>query len=590
MFANMKTAVKIAILTFVMALGMVAIGLTSLTGLSEVNHLTTRVAVVEVPGILAAQEVALDLQGITRLEKNIILETRAQQLQGYAAELKIAHAQLEEHINALDQYFSSTRAKALLQSIRQHKDDWMKVHMEAVSLGMLTTEDFQSFAAARAVTTGVARDKLVALENELTQLISYKVQSAKDVSDEAARLFFSIRLTVVIVASIALALGALMGAFLGRGIMRQLGAEPQHIAFLAGKIADGHLDTQFSSNITVGVYDAIHRMAENLKLKIAEAEAGSQRAAEESLLAQKATQEAEEARRAAERAKREGMLAAAESLTEVAEHMSAAAMLLAQQIDESSQGAATQKHRVAETAVAMEEMNATVLEVARNASATAEMSGSAKQKALEGSTVVNKVVDAIEKIRVQSTSLKEEMSALGKQADDIGQIMNVISDIADQTNLLALNAAIEAARAGEAGRGFAVVADEVRKLAEKTMQATKQVGEAITGIQQGAYRSMASVDNSVKTVIETTDLANNSGDALKEIVRLVETASDQVHSIATASEEQSAASEEITQGMEQISLVSDSLSETMAQSSQAVGDVSIQAQTIQRIIEEMKKA
>ena len=391
-------------------------------------------------------------------------------------------------------------------------------------------------------------------------------------------------------ASIAILLGLALGLAFARSLMRQLGAEPQHIAFIADEIAAGHLDTQFSTSITSGVYDAIRRMAENLKHKISEAEAESRHAAEESLLAQKATKEAEIARRAAENAKREGMLAAASSLTEVIERMSKATDLLSVQIADSTKGAGLQKNRIAETALAMEEMNATVLEVARNASATAELSGKARSKALEGSSIVNKVVDAIGKVQTQSEEIKSEMHDLGKQADDIGQIMNVISDIADQTNLLALNAAIEAARAGEAGRGFAVVADEVRKLAEKTMHATKQVGDAIAGIQQGARRSMSSVDNSVKTVVETTDLATHSGKALNEIVHLVETSADQVSSIATASEEQSAASEEITQGMEEINRVSDGLTETMRQSSNAVAEVARQSHTIQRIINDMKNA
>ena len=111
---------------------------------------------------------------------------------------------------------------------------------------------------------------------------------------------------------------------------------------------------------------------------------------------------------------------------------------------------------------------------------------------------------------------------LGKQAQGIGQILNVISDIADQTNLLALNAAIEAARAGEAGRGFAVVADEVRKLAEKTMTATGEVGEAIRNIQVGTQKNMSNVEQSVQAVVSATALADKSGNALVDIVNLVE--------------------------------------------------------------------
>jgi len=180
------------------------------------------------------------------------------------------------------------------------------------------------------------------------------------------------------------------------------------------------------------------------------------------------------------------------------------------------------------------------------------------------------------------------MAVLGKQAEGIGQIINVINDIADQTNLLALNAAIEAARAGDAGRGFAVVADEVRKLAEKTMAATKEVGEAISGIQHGARKNLENVEHSVVTIEQATVLANESGAALQEIVSLVEVSTDQVRSIAAASEEQSAASEEINRSIEDINRISGETASAMNQSAQAVGDLASQAQSLRALIEHMK--
>ena len=131
------------------------------------------------------------------------------------------------------------------------------------------------------------------------------------------------------------------------------------------------------------------------------------------------------------------------------------------------------------------------------------------------------------------------MGELGKQAQGIGQIITVIEDIADQTNLLALNAAIEAARAGEAGRGFAVVADEVRKLAEKTMSATREVVDFVGAIQDCAQKNVVATDSAVKLVEESTGLAGQSGEALHAIVGMVQRTADQVRAIATASEEQS---------------------------------------------------
>jgi len=135
--------------------------------------------------------------------------------------------------------------------------------------------------------------------------------------------------------------------------------------------------------------------------------------------------------------------------------------------------------------------------------------------------------------------------------------MNVISDIADQTNLLALNAAIEAARAGEAGRGFAVVADEVRKLAEKTMGATSEVRQAIEAIQSGASQNIKGMGEVSESVAHATELSQKSGEVLQEIVSLVSVTNTQVSTIAAAAEEQSAASEEIRRSVDEVARLSE---------------------------------
>nr|WP_245611267.1 methyl-accepting chemotaxis protein [Solidesulfovibrio alcoholivorans] len=233
-------------------------------------------------------------------------------------------------------------------------------------------------------------------------------------------------------------------------------------------------------------------------------------------------------------------------------------------------------------------MNSTVLEVAKNASSAAGTAEQAKEKATRGKAVVGEVVHGIAEVQNHAQELQQDMEALGERAKGIGAIMNVISDIADQTNLLALNAAIEAARAGEAGRGFAVVADEVRKLAEKTMSATKEVGEAVTGIQQGTAGNVAKVKKTVETIAHTTSLANQSGEALNEIVTLADMVANQIQSIATASEQQSATSEEINRSIESINRISLEASEGMRQSAQAVGEMAEQSSVLTRLIAEMR--
>lgn len=589
MLSNMKTVVKIMLLTLIMALGMGAIGFTGLSGLSNVNVITTQTATVEVPGIITAMNVSADIQHITRLEKNIIIEVDNARLSAYQTELQRYYTNLDNNLVLLNKYFYSPNAIQIIKEITTLKAQWLPAHKDAVALGMIS-EQGDNFEKARALSTNKVRDLATALENKIDELVIWKTNIIDKASQETDDTLGRSRITIFSVLIISVLIGLLIALAFARSLMRQLGDEPSNIATLADKIAAGQLDTTFDPAITTGVYDAIHRMAENLKIKIAEAEEKGVQANKEAELAQKATIEAEAAKRAAENAKRDGMQSAASQLSEVVDGLSAATQRLAAQINESSNGSGVQRSRISETAAAMEEMNASVLEVSKNASNAANLSSKAREKATEGASMVQKVITSISDVQKSSLSLKDEMTNLGKQAEDIGHIMNVISDIADQTNLLALNAAIEAARAGEAGRGFAVVADEVRKLAEKTMSATKEVGDAISGIQQGARTSTISVENSVKSIVDTTNIASQSGEALKEIVTLVDDTSDQVQAIATASEEQSAASEEITRAMGEVSNISTVLAENMNESIHAVDDAEQQALTIQNIIRDMKNS
>ncbi|WP_461210345.1 methyl-accepting chemotaxis protein [Desulfocurvus sp. DL9XJH121] len=359
----------------------------------------------------------------------------------------------------------------------------------------------------------------------------------------------------------------------------------------ADSVASGDLDASMSGTFKGEILKlklSIETMVESLKQKMKEAQQKSEEAAEEADRARVAQAEAEEARLRAESAKREGMLQAAGTLEGIVTRVSTASDEMSSQAEEINQSTGMQKQRIGETATAMEEMNATVLEVARNASSAAENAESAKQKALEGREVVAKSIEAISSIHEMAMVLKADMDVLGGQAEAIGQIMTVITDIADQTNLLALNAAIEAARAGDAGRGFAVVADEVRKLAEKTMSATKEVGDSIAAIQGSTEKNTQNVDRAVQAVEQANELADISGKSLQEIVSLSESTADQVRNIATASEEQSAASEEINRVVEEVNELSTSIAEAMDQSYQALNELAAQASELSGLIQNMK--
>ncbi len=391
--------------------------------------------------------------------------------------------------------------------------------------------------------------------------------------------------------TIGLIVAVLVGGLLAWTLAHLITGPLRKSVDFAGMVAAGNLDRTLDicQKDEVGrLADALNSMVGTLSQRIRDAAAATEEAQRRQAEATRAMSEAEKARKEAEQAKRQGMLDAAARLESVVAGVSKASEELANQVRQASLGAQEQAARISETATAMEEMNSTVLEVARNAGTTAEASNQARDKAAAGSSEVQKVVAGMATINSGAEELRAEMEDLSRKAESIGAILNVISDIADQTNLLALNAAIEAARAGEAGRGFAVVADEVRKLAEKTMQATAQVGQAIRGIQDGTAKNMAKVENTVRMVDDVTALANNSGMALSEIVSLVDSESDQIRAIATASEEQSATSEEINRSIEEVSRIASETASAMQASDEVVLNLGQQAQELDNLIREMK--
>jgi methyl-accepting chemotaxis protein len=226
--------------------------------------------------------------------------------------------------------------------------------------------------------------------------------------------------------------------------------------------------------------------------------------------------------------------------------------LVCEQIATSTEQIATQTGTIA---TAGEEMSVTSNGIAQNCNMAAESSKQGNDLVVEGVSIVQETVDGMHRISERVKATATSLGSLGSRSDQIGEIVGTIEDIADQTNLLALNAAIEAARAGEQGRGFAVVADEVRALAERTTRATKEIAQMIKAIQSETADAVKSMDEGVNEVDRGSAVAAKSGAALNEILTQINAISNEVNQIATAAEEQTATTMEITNNIQQISEV-----------------------------------
>ncbi|MDP2381765.1 MAG: methyl-accepting chemotaxis protein, partial [Nitrospirota bacterium] len=227
-------------------------------------------------------------------------------------------------------------------------------------------------------------------------------------------------------------------------------------------------------------------------------------------------------------------------------------------------------------------------QVAQNSGKAATLAQETVQTAKNGGSVVADTISGMQHLSEAVSNSATIIAELGKSSDQIGEIVRVIEDIADQTNLLALNAAIEAARAGEQGRGFAVVADEVRKLAERTTKATKEIGDMIRQIQHDTRGAVDSMQQGTQKVSGGVELVNKTGEALTRIVQMVSESADMIRQIAVASEEQSVATQQIANDIENVAKVTKESASGANESAKASHDLSQLAVELQGIVGSFK--
>jgi methyl-accepting chemotaxis protein len=270
------------------------------------------------------------------------------------------------------------------------------------------------------------------------------------------------------------------------------------------------------------------------------------------------------------------------------EQLGSASEQLSSSAGEIARSTSGQRDEARQVATAMNEMAATVAQVSENSCQASNNARVAAQLAQRGGQVVQNTVDLIRAVSESTRGTVKQVEKLGASSQEIGAIIGVIDDIADQTNLLALNAAIEAARAGEQGRGFAVVADEVRKLAERTSKATKEIAEMIRTIQTETSSAVDAIRSGTSKVDSGVEAAGKAGQALQEIIESSQSMQDVVAHIASAAVEQEAASSEINNSMDQMAKMVEQSSVAAKESAKACEDLNSLAQSLNLIVNKFK--
>jgi methyl-accepting chemotaxis protein len=378
------------------------------------------------------------------------------------------------------------------------------------------------------------------LQKVIEKMVETKMTQGKQVSGSNNTLARNAGFFMIFLALGGSVLALVLGMFLSRMITRPLAA----LAEDAQQIASGDLTVQIQrrSKDEIGMLaTSFNSMADSLRDAIRQVSDTS------SLLSSSATE----------------LLATSETI---------------------SSGADAVANQAQTVATAGEEMAATSNDIANNCQSAAAGALDASNSASDGSVVVDKTVQAMGQIARRVKETADTVARLGQRSDQIGQIVGTIEDIADQTNLLALNAAIEAARAGEQGRGFAVVADEVRALAERTTRATKEISDMIRSIQAETRSAVTVMEEGVHEVAHGTDEAARSGVALQTIMELVNNVSMQISQVATAAEEQTATTNEISQNMLQITDVVQQTAQGAKQSEAAAAELSKLAANLESLV------
>ncbi|MCX6832326.1 MAG: methyl-accepting chemotaxis protein [candidate division Zixibacteria bacterium] len=426
------------------------------------------------------------------------------------------------------------------------------------------------------------KDGDIAMEH-LDKLQEINNSAADEASKHADSVISGMTTTVVI----SVIVGVLLAIGLGFVISRSISRPVTSISKIADAVSVGDIDhtIDIRSQDEIGMLaESFRRLIEYMKTLAGAAE----RIAANDLTVTIHAKSEKDVLGNAFKTMTTNLTAMIRQLTDNSTQLVSAATEIASSSEQMARGSQEQTGQTSQVSSAVEEMTATIVESSKNAGEAAGQAKEAANAARAGNQVVTQTIEGMNRIAQVVQESAKTVQELAKSSDKIGEIIGVIDDIADQTNLLALNAAIEAARAGEQGRGFAVVADEVRKLAERTGKATKEITDMIKGIQNDTKGAVAGMEQGINEVQQGRDLADKAGESLTAIATYSQKVMDMIQQIATAAEEQSAASEQIARSVEGIARVTKENATGVEQSAAAAEQLNRQAEGLQKMVGRFK--
>ena len=532
-FRNLNTGKKLAGAFGIIEILMIGLGIFSLVQLSRVNGATEQIAAERMSSVRLLGTLKYDTAAMRRSELSYLLAFEHKEI--WDAAMKHALDDLQLHEQQYQPLLTSEEEHRLDQDFRQAWEKYIAVHAKVMAL----TKDNEYQASVLAQSEG--NPAFEAAATALQAEVDANDKAASDFTRSAAGLYASSRYWIIGFMACAVVAGFAMATGIGRGIsiaVSRMLAQMQEIA--ANNLAID--DVLVDSEDEIGqACLALNSMKNNLRDVI-------------------------------------------QTIAETAERVAAASEEISVAANESSESARAQTEQTSHVAVAMQEMSATVRQVSESSATATEASRLAAETARAGGSIVEDVLGKMRAISQSVQGTASKMEELGKSSDQIGRIAGVIDEIADQTNLLALNAAIEAARAGEHGRGFAVVADEVRKLAEGTTSATKEIAQMIKNIQNGTKTAVGAMQAGSSQVEVGVEFTARAGDSLRQIIQMSESVGEMIVQIAKAATEQSKASDDINDNMAQIARLVEASANGAQHSANACQNLSGLALDLQKMV------